>query len=61
MLKYLQKSWTATRESLQQLSDIAKYLGDSNMSNSIRWCISQQWKHLKDKNLLPTPQEREVV
>jgi hypothetical protein len=47
MTKYFQKSWTATSEALQQLASIATHLGESNMSNTIRYCIRQEYKRLE--------------
>jgi hypothetical protein len=44
---YFQKSWTASEECLEELKEIGKANGGSNMSATIRYCVRQVYKELE--------------
>lgn len=44
---YLQKTWTATEDSVSELETIQKALGQSSMSATLRYCIKQVFNQLK--------------
>lgn len=45
----LQKTWHASEAALLELEEIAKIIGDSNHSATIRYCIRQVFEALKKR------------
>lgn len=49
MAIYVQRTYTVTQESLDQLKEIQKEIGDSNMSAALRYAIKETYCRLKEQ------------